>query len=267
MVTTLLLTAIISQHSPQRLHWKPRVDIPVTAALGAGWIVSEVFKKELAPNACRWCDSNAFDLGVRRLFNPSLSPSPDGLAPAHVASNLVGFVAVPLGMLGLDALLAYRDGSLGDTFLVDALLILETTLSAMAVNQLVKFSVGRARPYALGASAEVVAQGHDIADNNMSFFSGHSTLAFALVASTATIAELRGYRNAWLVWVVGLPLAASTAVLRLAADKHWATDVLVGSALGTLAGALMPRLLHARVGPIHARIAPVGTGLGLVGHF
>lgn len=267
MVPALLLTALISHQTPAQLQWDPRVDIPVTAVLATGWITSEILKKELAPPTCRWCATNGFDTAVRQVFNPSLTPSSDGFGAAHVASNMVGFIAVPVGLFGLDALLAWRAGALKDTFLVDALLVLETTMSAMAINQLVKFTVGRGRPYTVGATEEITAGGHDIADNQLSFFSGHSTFTFALVCATATIADLRGYRHAWTIWAVGLPLAASTAILRLGADKHWTTDVLIGSAVGTLAGVLMPRFLHGRVGTVTAKVAPVGSGLGLVGQF
>lgn len=270
MVASLVLAVVLSQAAPapQKLAWDPRVDIPVTATLGAGWLLSEfAFKKQLAVTPCRWCETNGFDTAVRSVFNPSLTPSADGFQGAHVASNLIGFIAVPLAAFGLDAILAWRDGVFMEAFWVDALLILESMLTIQVVNQVVKFAVARGRPYTVGATAEELAMAHDPADHNLSFFSGHSTMAFGLVASAATIASLRGYRNAWLVWAVGLPLAASTAILRLAADKHWMTDVLLGSALGLATGILMPTLLHRRIGPIEARVSPMANGMALTGRF
>lgn len=41
-----------------------------------------------------------------------------------------------------------------------------------------------------------------------------------------------------------LVAASATGVLRVVADKHWASDVLVGSAVGTATGLLFPLLLH-----------------------
>jgi membrane-associated phospholipid phosphatase len=267
MFSTLVAVLIVS-HGPQALTWEPKVDLPVTGALVAGWGLTEfAFKKRLAPPACRWCETNAFDSAVRSAFNPSLGPSPEGVPALHVASNLLGFVALPVSVLGLDALLAWREGGRPDTFAVDVVLILEATFSSLMVNQLVKFAVGRGRPYTFGATGEQLAQGHDLADNNLSFYSGHSNFAFAAVASAATIAGLRGYRWAWVVWAVGLPLATTTAVLRLAADKHWATDVVVGSGLGLATGILMPTLLHGRVGPVSARVVPTGNGVAVGGAF
>ena len=270
MFSTLVLAVMLTQApaAPHKLRWEPRVDIPVTGGLMLGWALSEfAFKKQLAAPACRWCETNGFDTGVRSIFNPTLSPSPEGMVPAHVASNLVGFVGVPLLMLGLDALLSWRDGVFVEMFPTDLVLILEATFSILGVNQAVKFAVGRARPYTIGASTELLAEGHDLADNNLSFFSGHSTFTFALAASAATVAGLRGYRHAWLLWVVGMPMAAATAILRLAADKHWTTDILLGSALGTAAGILMPTLLHGRIGPVTARVTPLANGLAVTGRF
>lgn len=266
MFSTLVLALLVSQATPQKLRWEPRIDLPVTGVLGVGWIVSETaLKKTLAPAECRWCATNAFDTSIRSVFNPALAPSPGVVPSVDVASGLVGFVGLPLAMLGLDALLSWRDGVFLEDFPVDALLMVEATVSAMAVNQTVKFSVGRARPYTVDRPTDVVAT--NPTDDNLSFFSGHSSFSFALAASAATIAGLRGYRYAWVLWAVGLPMAAATAILRLGADKHWGSDVLIGGAIGTAIGILMPTLLHGRVGPVTARVTPQANGVSLVGVF
>lgn len=267
MLTALVLSLTLAQ-APQKLRWDPKIDLPVTGVLVGGWLLSETaLKKTLAPPACRWCETNAFDMGVRATFNTMFVPSADGNHDANVASNITGFAAIPIALLGLDALYSARDGVFLQAFPVDVVIMLESMFSALAVNQTVKFAVGRGRPYTVGASPELLAQGGDLSDNNLSFFSGHSTFSFAAVASAATIARLRGYRLWWLSWLVGIPLATSTAMLRLAADKHWASDVLIGSSLGLLAGVLMPTFLHGSAGPITARVVPAGTGLAVTGTF
>lgn len=268
MISTLVLSMVVSQATPQPLRWEPRVDLPVSGALAAGWLLTEfAFKQQLAPAACRWCETNGFDTAVRSAFNPSLSPSAGGISGPNIASNLVGFLAVPVTMLGLDALLAWRDGVFMEMFWVDSLLILEAMLTSQVINQTVKFAVGRGRPYTVDAPPELLAEGRDPTDDNMSFFSGHASFTFALASAAATVAGLRGYRNAWVVWAVGMPLAAATAILRLAADKHWTSDILVGAAIGTGVGILMPTLLHGRVGPVTARVTPTANGLALSGRF
>jgi membrane-associated phospholipid phosphatase len=269
MISSLVLALVISQTAPppQQLRWDPRIDIPVTGALVAGWIISDAFKKDLAPAECRLCGTNGFDNSIRLLFNPTLSQSADGFHGWDTASTVVGFIAVPVAMIGIDAIFAAREGVFMKAFWTDVVLMLEATFSALAVNQTVKFLAGRARPYTIGAPPELLESGRDPPDNNLSFFSGHTTLAFALTTSAATIASLRGYRNAWVMWVVGIPLAITTGILRMAADKHWASDVLVGAAVGTAFGVLMPTLLHGRVGPLEARVVPAPNGIALTGRF
>lgn len=74
-----------------------------------------------------------------------------------------------------------------------------------------KLLVQRERPCA-------PACGHD--NPRFSFFSGHTALAFSTVGGPSL--------------AVTLPLAVSTGGLRVAAHKHWVSDVLVGSAVGLL---------------------------------
>lgn len=268
MLPLLLAAALASAPAPHQLAWDPRVDLPVTGALLTGWLLSEAaFKHQLAPDACRWCATNDFDTAVRRAFNPSLTPSDDGVKAPDTWSNVVGFGALPVGLLGVGALLSWRDGAFLEAFPVDVLLIAEAALTAQVVNQAVKFAVGRARPYTVGVSAEQLAAARDPADHHLSFFSGHATFTFAIATSAATVFSLRGYRHAWVAWAVGLPLATATAVLRLGADKHWASDVLLGAAFGSAVGVLLPRLAHARLGPVEARLAPLPNGLAVAGRF
>jgi membrane-associated phospholipid phosphatase len=85
------------------------------------------------------------------------------------------------------------------------------------------------------------------ADNDLSFFSGHSSEVFALTAASGTIGTMRGYRWAPLVWSVGGALAVTTGYLRIAADKHWMTDVLVGAVVGAGIGFAVPYFFHSAI--------------------
>jgi membrane-associated phospholipid phosphatase len=81
-----------------------------------------------------------------------------------------------------------------------------------------------------------------------SFFSSHTTTAFALASSVTTVSALRGYPAAPYFGALGGALAATTSVLRIAADLHYASDVLVGALVGTGVGAGLPLLIHSRLG-------------------
>jgi membrane-associated phospholipid phosphatase len=126
---------------------------------------------------------------------------------------------------------------------VDAIIVAEAAGIAMDVNQVVKFAVARQRPFVhYGASGDPGRKPDP--DDNVSFYSGHTTFTFAVAAAAGTVSSMRGYESAPWVWGVGMTLAATTGYLRIAGDKHYLTDVLVGAGTGIAAGIALPRLLH-----------------------
>jgi membrane-associated phospholipid phosphatase len=217
------------------------VDAAVTAGGAAAWLATELLKPELAPRACQWCEVNSLDMGVRRAVVWRDAGTADSL------SSLTAFFLIPLAAVGLDAVAASHEGA-GSNVPEDALLVAEAGIIAADVNQIAKLAFGRERPYAyaLSRSPDASQLRPHTPDDDLSFFSGHTTEAFALAAASGTVAELRGYRWAPLTWGVGAALAAATAYLRIAADRHWLTDVLVGAVVGAGIGTGLPLLFHPR---------------------
>lgn len=248
---------------PPELRYSLTTDATLTGASIAFWIGTEAFKSHLAPDTCRWCNPPGFDSSVRDALRWNNTGAADTI------SYVVPLGVEPLVVFGLDALAAHRDHAPSGTAWVDALLISEATAIAMAMNQVVKFIVGRERPFVHALpEAEKPLTAHP-SDNNLSFYSGHATFAFALAASGGTIASMRGYRLAPWIWGAGMALAAATAYLRIAADRHYASDVTVGAIVGSATGVGVPRLFH---GPRRLMVAPAlldrgGTGLAVRGTF
>jgi hypothetical protein len=223
-----------SQPADATLRYDWKVDGALTAIGGLGWVMSEaVFKHRLAPSTCRWCDLdlNPLDASVRRALRW------DNIDAGNTGSAITGFALAPAAALGLTALAARHDGRLGE-WGPDALVILESTVLAVDLNQIAKFSIGRQRPLVRDGKA------YPADDANVSFFSGHTTFAFALAVSSGTVASMRGYRWAPIVWGSGLALAGATGYLRIAGDRHYLTDVVVGAAVGSLVGVGVPLLFH-----------------------
>lgn len=247
--------------APEPLRYDLRVDVPVTAAAAAIWFGTELAKDQLAPAACRWCGGNALDDNVR-----------DALVwtdrnAAKRASDLIAFGLLPVAAVGQDLLAAHAAGDVRAAAL-DGLVIFEAVALAGDVNQLVKLTVGRQRPFVRFGTDPSRAPA---ADDNLSFYSGHTSFAFSLVAATATLADLRGYRTAPWVWGIGLPVAAAAGYFRIAGDMHYLTDVLAGAAVGTAIGIAVPRLLHPRDpdggDPAAPRLTVVPFPLGVAGAF
>jgi len=220
----------------RELRWNAALDVPITLAAAAVWVTMEGFKPELAPSRCRWCDVDATDKDAR---NALLWRS---TSAADIASDVTALLA-PVAAVGVDALAASHDGSMRGVPL-DALLIAEAAALAADANQLTKLIVGRERPFVHALGADRKRETRNPSDNNLAFFSGHATETFALAAATGTVATMRGYRWAPAAWIVGGALAAATGYLRIAADKHWLTDVLVGMMVGAGVGFAVPYLFH-----------------------
>jgi membrane-associated phospholipid phosphatase len=254
---------------------QPATDLAVTATGGAVWLASELYgKRALAPLNCNWCDldtSGAYRLNGFDRFGLGAAWSNQNQATAAKISDMLAYVALPASMVGLDALVAHQDGALSRAP-NDLLIMAEAVAMAGIVNQTVKFAVRRERPFVHALDPSQQALTGDPNDNNLSFYSGHTSMTFSLATAAGTVASLRGYKYAWVVWAVGMPMAAATGYLRMAADKHYLSDVLVGAVVGSAFGAGVPLLLHSRigrlqVGSVDMRVTPSANGVGLVGSF
>jgi membrane-associated phospholipid phosphatase len=120
-------------------------------------------------------------------------------------------------------------------------LTIESGALTGAVLNIVKHRVHRPRPYSRYCVPDC-ADDLDAHKARVSFFSGHTALAFSFAVSAGTIASMRSYPHAGWVLGSGLALATTTGYLRIAADRHYLTDVLVGAVVGSAIGWAVPKL-------------------------
>jgi hypothetical protein len=216
-----------------KLSYDWTVDGITTGALAASTIALMLLDNQLAPIQCRWCVPGTLDGNLStsaRWANPHT---------ADTLSNVLQF-AVPVGVMGFGLIQAYRfdDPAAGWS---SVLLITQATSLAMLVNTIVKYSVGRARPYVWQGTPDLYPSPTDA---NVSFFSGHVTFVFAVVVSGSTLFFMQDMPGAPYVLGFGLAAAALTGYLRIAADKHYLSDVLVSAGVGSLVGWAVPYLFH-----------------------
>jgi membrane-associated phospholipid phosphatase len=125
------------------------------------------------------------------------------------------------------------------------------------VSLLAEHTVGRARPYVQDCDAN--GNIHDASgalmpshcggpNDNRSFFSGHvaavSTMAGLTCAHHQHLPLYGGGFADLAPCLVMIAAASATGVLRLVYDEHWASDILVGWAVGGVSGYVLPSLLH-----------------------
>lgn len=188
---------------------------------------------------CGWCEVNALDNAVRNLI-----AARDPIPPAKL-SHVLSMGVAPLLAFGAVISGAIRSrkprAALQDSAILIATLILTTGIASA-----VKCMADRQRPgFLFGRAMEIEASRVPV-ERFLSFFSGDTAWAYVVIATAATLAWLRGYRVALPLAVVGGLVASAVAVLRMAADMHWFTDVLTGACVGVAVGVLVPLSLHRR---------------------
>ena len=117
-----------------------------------------------------------------------------------------------------------------------ALLIAQSFLLSAGLTQGLKISFRRDRPDD-SRDDQFSFFSSDASKTNSAFPSGHATNAFSMAAVLTNVYE----QNApWLGWVL-YPLATMTSLARVNNERHWASDVVFGGALGYFIGRMVVR--------------------------
>lgn len=235
------------------------VDVPTTAAVsGTAAVVFgalELNGGKLTPSTCRWCEPPGLDRNVRLHLRWS-----DTKLAGNISDALL--IGTPLSLAALHYfVLTGRDLH---RFGEDALVVFEAVAMTALATDVVKYSVARRRPDAWAAGVR-----NSAGDDN-AFLSGHASGTFAAAAAFGTVAMLRGYSGWPWLYAAGFTSATAISYLRVAADRHWLTDVAAGAALGTGIGMAVPLLLHRKARDAAKRSATIivtPVPLGVAGTF
>ena len=145
---------------------------------------------------------------------------------------------------------------------------IESIGAAGITSLIIKAFAGRARPYVVADTNPndyKVGRGFH-SDSYMSFPSGHVTTAFA-AASAASQEISYLWPHASRLWTPVLFTSASmVGIARVYEDKHWASDVIGGAAVGTIVSRIVVRYSRAHPGnAIDRLLLPNGLGTGTSG--
>lgn len=154
---------------------------------------------------------------------------------AFASDILLGFMMLaPLGMIA--------DNNIANNAGVFLSIYSESQLLNSTSTYLIKNIFRRKRPFLYNPEAPISKKIEN--DAIKSFPSGHTSSAFCSAVFIGSTYEgynlnpnLRG-----LIWVSGITLATTTALLRYFAGKHYPTDIISGAILGSMIGYFIPKL-------------------------
>ncbi|HKO17078.1 MAG TPA: phosphatase PAP2 family protein [Gemmatimonadaceae bacterium] len=123
----------------------------------------------------------------------------------------------------------------------------ESVFVADAVTLLLKGMAGRARPFVVSdTNAHAFKFGRGFTNSDyQSFPSGHATTAFAAAAAVTAETGRWWPRSTWVVGPLMYGGASLVGLSRMYHNRHWASDVALGAAIGTFAGQKVVQYSHA----------------------
>ena len=235
----LLLASLVLAVSapPQAIQAAPRsvyrvvpaIDVPVIAAGVLAIALPYAFASDLIhPRCpCNPAEVNSLDRHVIGNHNKVLDDASDATAGIVLVAPLV-----------LDAL----DVGFSTTLLEDVTVYGEALAVNGALVTAAKYTVQRPLPRTYDGDPALVNQ----PGGYRSFYSGHTSVVVAASSVTAMTLELRHGQRVW-PWILVAAIGTMVAAERVAAGRHFYTDVAVGAVAGAAVGTLVP-LAHRRAG-------------------
>jgi membrane-associated phospholipid phosphatase len=234
-----------------RVGWLP--DLAIIGASAAAWFAPQPFTKDVVSAECP-CDRAHVPFFDRGALGRSSSA-------ARLTSDLTvtGLLVLPPLLDTIDVRL---HGGAWTTVGEDLVVMGEAVLVQGGLNEVVKLAVRRPRPLAYGAAAGSPTLADP--DTYLSFYSGHSSTAFAAgMAYASTFAGRHPHsRHRFVVYGAVVAVAGTAATMRVLAGKHFPSDVLVGALVGGAIGVGLP-WLHRR----EVVLAATPGGLSISGSF
>ncbi len=252
--TTIASAAPPAQAVESVMRTEPRLSWPTRAPrfraaeyAATGLFVGGLLAKDLLvpqKKGFRWTGGVLFDDAVRDRLR---ADTPEGRRTADDISDVLnyGLLAYPtLVDAGLVAGAYHRSPEVA---LQMSLINGQSYALTGLVTTVVKRLGRRARPY----TQECAEPGSPDCNENVaneSFFSGHAAVAFTgaglICAHHRKLPLYGGGAADRIACGAALAAAGASAALRVVADKHHTTDVLLGAAVGLASGYVLPTLLH-----------------------
>ncbi len=175
-------------------------------------------------------------IATDRWTSRQLPNSRDQIAAASRTSQFGAMYS----MLPLSAVLYLWGGRTNNEHLRETgLLAFEALADAVIVTSVIKTITQRQRPMEGGGGGQFFAGSGRLWNSGASFPSGHAMQTWALASVIA-----HEYPRPWFVPAAVYGLAGTVSASRFAARRHFASDIVVGAAIGWLVGEYVYRRRH-----------------------
>lgn len=218
----------VAAPEPAPFSFSPARETALLATGLAGHLIGDYRLKRLAP--ARPGELDRGDLSPLDRWNAGTwNPRADA------ASDLLAW-GIGGGMIWVDTWHLARGEASRRPLLEDALILAQAYAWNSAINLNVRAARVHPRPFVYGTAAPESERSEGQAAGG--FYSGHASAAFLGAVYLASVYPLRHpeFGHAGWLWTGSLTAAAGAAALRVAAGKHFPSDVIAGAAMGSLIG-------------------------------
>ncbi|HBG04909.1 MAG: hypothetical protein A2075_15170 [Geobacteraceae bacterium GWC2_58_44] len=192
------------------------------------------------PTKAKWTSRNGFDESIRDALRLK---SRSAREATHNASNVIMGVMIGAPVVESLATLGFRDKR-WDALLQTEMINLESFIFTSLVSSVMQNLITRERPFVRNCADERCEGELE----NRGMPSGHVAFAFT---GAGLLCNHHKYQTIYedpavgrAVCAAGIGVSVLDGVLRIVSDRHYATDVAVGTVIGLFSGFVLPRLLH-----------------------
>ena len=241
-IIILCTTTSLFSQSPYKVSWD--TDGYILGGGGAAALAGFLLDRSVSPLTTAEVDNldresiNRFDRSATYRYSET----------AENASDVLFGIAVATPFLLL------TDRTMRTDWRTVTLMYLETCSFIGASTMFAKGSVERFRPFVY--NSDVPINKKLTSDARKSFFSGHTTVAFASAVFLSTVYSDYNPNSKWrpYLWASSLFMASVVGYSRYGAGAHFPTDILLGAIVGSAIGYVVP-WMH-RAGKENLTITP-----------
>jgi len=206
-----------------------------------GWIIGAGTAVAISALAVNFSITPLTEQEIERLSRESVNAF-DRPATYNYSKTLAGMSDVLVSLNAAAAMLLLFDQNIRNDWQTLSIMSMETALLTTFIPMCVKGQVQRIRPFAYNSN--VPLDGKTTREVKRSFFSGHTSAAFAASVFISTVYSDYFPHSKWkpFVWTGSLLLASTVGFLRYESGAHFPTDIITGAVVGSIIGYMIPRL-------------------------